>query len=255
MSSPNLFQLLEDRHCGDFYVPECRMGSSGSRLLDGWALLPTWSPLTTIGYEIKNTRSDWIRDQKFMEYRPACHLLVVVAQKGLISKSELPIGVGLLEPAGPRLVMKVKPARQEPDHKALNRLMAYVLMWRVKVDRGRGVSRERRADVWREFAAQRKDFRAIGSQVKGRMRAVLAEALDRATTAERRLNELAAAEAVLSEMGVRLGSWNIRREIIQRLADAGGADITRDLDAAIVALARVRESFRSANNPPTQNVN
>lgn len=239
--SADLHGLLADRHVGHLYIPECKLGSSGTRVLDAWALLPTWSPITTIGYEIKNTRSDWVRDQKFLEYRPVCHLLVVVAQKGIVTKGELPDGIGLLEPAGNRLVMRVKPARMEPDWRAMGLLMTHILMWRVRVDRARGLSREGRIQHWREFVEQKREFSLIGHSVAGRMRVLLRDALDRANVAERKAVRLAEAAAILDTLGVRLDTWDLRQEIERKVAEAGGAGVVRDIDALIHALGAVRE--------------
>ena len=118
MTEAEITRLLEDRHVKDIFVPQCKMGSAGSKTLDGWALLPTWSPLTTIGYEIKVSRSDWTHDQKHEQYRAVCHLFFVVAPKGVVRIGELAAGVGLLEPirSEERRVGKECRSRWSPYH-------------------------------------------------------------------------------------------------------------------------------------------
>lgn len=247
-SASELQRLLADRHVKDTYVPECKMADAGSRILDGWALLPTWSPLTTVGYEIKVSRSDWLQDSKWEEYRQVCHLMFIVAPKGVISASELPQGVGCLEPIGQgtgrRLVMRVKPVRQEPDTKKLVRLMAHVLMWR-KDERGGVRSRERQAEFWREWVEQRKDFYAIGRSVRGRMRTMLKEAIEAKAAAEARANALSEAEAVLRELNIPLHGWQLRRNIERAFtAEAdGGLQEIRSAIASLTALqARIERA-------------
>lgn len=244
MTATEIHRLLADRHKDAVYVPECKMGSAGSRTLDGWALLPTWSPLTAIGYEVKVSRSDWLQDQKFEEYRNVCHLFFVVAPKGIVSKGELPAGVGLLEPIGEgtgrRLVMRHKAVRQEIDPAKALRLMAYVLMWK-RAEGGAGpLSKDRRAAIWRRWVDERQEFRAIASSVRGRMRAMLKEALDAQRVAESRAKQLEDTAAVLEELGIKPGwdRWSTRRNIQAALTDHREETLTA-VRAALSALQRV----------------
>lgn len=238
-SAVSLNRLLEARHAGEVYVSECKMGAAGSRTLDGWALLPTWSPMTTIGYEIKVSRSDWVRDQKYELYREACHLFYVVAPKGIVAKSELPAGVGLLEPVGEgtgaRLLSRVKPTRQTPTPDKLISLMAYALMWRSAPETH---SRDQRAAVWRRWVEQRGSIRSVDHLVKGRMRQTLKDAESARHKAEATEAGLQAAAAVLAELGIAVTSdpWMIRR----RVCEAFGADKSLEVvRAAVSALQRV----------------
>jgi hypothetical protein len=95
MTAAGLLAMLETRHSNDVFVPECKDGPTQTRShlrLDAWVLLKTWSPITTIGYEIKVDRGDWRRDDKLHQYMPLCHLLYVVALKGVVPADELPAG-------------------------------------------------------------------------------------------------------------------------------------------------------------------
>lgn len=230
MTANHLTELLRARHVKDIFVPECKMGAGGSRTLDGWALLPTWSPLTAIGYEIKVSRSDWLQDQKFEEYRSACHLFFVVALRGVVQIGELPPGVGLLEPIGQgtgcRLVMRAKATRGTPDDARLVRLMAHVLMWR-KDQRDYGAqTREQRAAFWKSWVAEREDFHVVGRSVRGRMRQILDEAIQAKQTAESRARRLEDVDAVLTELGIRPGwdRWSTRRSVENSAETGGGPD-------------------------------
>src|SRR5688500_2367282 len=110
--------MLASRHLDAVFVAECKDGPTQTRShlrLDAWVLAKTWSPITTIGYEIKVDRADWRRDDKLHNYMPLCHLLYVVAPKGVVPIEELPQGVGLLEPVGQagRLQARRRAARRE----------------------------------------------------------------------------------------------------------------------------------------------
>src|SRR5690606_20905796 len=128
--------------------------------------------------------------------------------------------------------------RSEPDPSKMNRLMAYVLMWRKEQGDASGWSRERRAARWREWVQERQEFRAIALDVHSRMRQIIAEAEDRARKAEAGFSQLQDAADLLRELGVEPGysRWETRRRIEAVLLDANAIESVR---AARKALERV----------------
>lgn len=221
MTSGELVTLLEQRHAHDLFVPQCKNGATSARrasdgplrTLDAWAMPRTWSPITFIGYEIKVSRSDWLRDQKFADYFPLCHLLSVVAPRGVVELEELPKGVGLLEPigagAGQRLITRRKPARRAIETPV--DLLCYVLMTRVKVRRNsrdwsglnddldNKAGRALRMKAWAEEAEL---FNEVDRLVKARIVKRLRAAEDRMREAERKAEGLQHAADVLRELGI-----------------------------------------------------
>jgi len=138
VTAHDVLAAIRRSHSKDLVVPECKNGPTmtGSHVrMDAWVLLSTWSPLTTVGYEIKVSRADWRRDNKLGQYQGLCHMLWVAAPKGVVPVEELPDGVGLKELCGSgdgaRLVTKRKATRAEIQ--LPTQLMAYVLMSRVTV--------------------------------------------------------------------------------------------------------------------------
>lgn len=247
MTAMDLTRLLRDRHSDACFVAECKMGAQGSRALDAWVLLPTWAPLTAIGYEVKVSRSDWLKDQKFEEYRKVCHLFFVVAPKGVVDRAEVPPGVGLLEPIGKgdgqRLVMRVKPVRQEPDDSSLARLMAYALMWkRVEADPSAIMDRERRMSYWRTWVEQRKDASRLGLSVSSRMRELLRTSAEEQARAQRRADELQWAAEALIALGVTRvwDQWSAKREI-EKALNGHRASVQTAIQHAVLALQRMQE--------------
>lgn len=239
----SLLRLLADRHKGDVFVPECKDGSStsaqhaGRRRMDAWVMLKTWSPVTFIGYEIKETRSDWIRDQKFNDYLQLCHLLYVVAQKGVVEKKELPKGVGLLEPigegTGQRLVTRVKAARRAIETPV--DLLLYVLMSRTRIvaptfnardletQVGRDEAKRLRTKDAEQYAADLDFYHSIDHRIKGRIRTTLEEAIRRTRLAESKAEQLQEVANVLQEIGVTmpqgLGTGYSFRSTVRRQID------------------------------------
>lgn len=136
LTEGDLTELLADRHKGDLFVAGCKNGSTWStrqlRILDAWVLKRTYSPLTTIGYEIKCSRNDFERDQKWVDYLDLCHEFYLVCPAGLIRSVDLPKGIGLIWTTmnGEKLLTKLRSDRREIDLEKLNNLMIYILMSR-----------------------------------------------------------------------------------------------------------------------------
>ncbi len=137
ITSEHIVSLLEKKHWKDVFIPECKNGETwGVRDLlkiDAWVLRRTYSPLTTIGYEIKCTRNDFEQDQKWTSYLDLCHEFYFVCPAGLIRATDLPAQVGIIWASKDRLFTKHKAERQEPDREKLNRLLIYVMMARAKI--------------------------------------------------------------------------------------------------------------------------
>lgn len=138
ITANTLINLLTARHKKDVFVAECKLGSTwatgvGTALrLDAWVMRRSWSPWETIGYEVKVSRQDFQRDQKWVDYLAVCHKFYFVCTRGLIEPADLVPGVGLIwmTDTGNRLVTKVPAQRREPDDAAIIRLLTYVLMSR-----------------------------------------------------------------------------------------------------------------------------
>jgi hypothetical protein len=138
IDSRQILNALAVQHKDDVFIPECKNGQSwGNDLLklDAWVLKRTYSPLTTIGYEIKCSRQDFERDQKWTGYLGFCHYFYFVCPAGLIKAADLPPGVGLVwVSASGTLHTKHKATRMSnPDPTEMNKLLIYALMARSKI--------------------------------------------------------------------------------------------------------------------------
>ena len=252
-SANHLISLLRNRHSGEVFVPECKIGSAGARVMDAFALAPTWSPVTAIGYETKVSRSDWTSDQKIHEYLPCCHLFYVVAPKGLVHKTELPDGVGLLEPigqgAGERLIMRVKAVRREVDPMKFARVLTYALLWRVpSIDGTHPITHfAHRQNMWREFVEGRAEARAIGRSVGPRMREALQKADERVSAAEQRAKNLEEAAAALAALGIAdaAGVWSIRNDVQRRVNQLRSDGVVESLSRASASINAALLAFET----------
>lgn len=214
----NVLDALRYRHAKDVFVDECKMGSSwnGSRRLDGWALLKTWSPLTIVGYEIKTSRSDFLQDRKWVEYLPVCHEMYFVCPAKLIAPEELPADVGLLwTTQGTRLQNKRKAVRREPDPAALNMLMAYVLMSRTRIVENMWAARDQESNeaFWRRWLTEKNERHVIGRDVSKRLTQIVNDLRARTQRAESERDRLEHVQERLVELGLdkSAGSYALRR--------------------------------------------
>lgn len=138
INADKIGRLLAEKHSKDVFVPECKNGETwGARdllRLDAWVLLRTYSPLTTIGYEVKVSRSDFENDQKWTGYLDLCHQFYFVCPAGMIRATDLPSAIGLIWVSRTGVLhTKRKAERRMPDVKKLNDLMVYVLMARTQI--------------------------------------------------------------------------------------------------------------------------
>lgn len=105
------------------------------RILDGFAIAAQYAKTVTYGYEIKVSRSDFLRDKKWQEYLPVCSKFYFVCPEGIIKKADLPEGIGLLYATG-QCIELVKGARKrEVDESALTEILKYLVFYRCLSER------------------------------------------------------------------------------------------------------------------------
>jgi len=235
-----LSELLRAKHSEDVFVPRCKNGpttTGGSRLriLDAWAMNRSWSRMTWYGYEIKVSRSDFLRDEKWTDYLALCNVLYFVAPPNVIDPRELPANVGLLvcSTNAKRLYTKKKAVRREIDPPV--DLFLYLLMCRTVISDGDldpEYGRAHRIAYWQRVLEQKKKARDIDYSLKGKISERIAELRQRTDAAEARAHTLEYVERRIVELGFDpeqpLSDWRISQKL-QELRD----DIPHDLTFTI----------------------
>lgn len=269
IAAPEILELLRQRHAEDVFIPECKTGPSQGvdhSRFDAWVMKKSWANAATIGYEIKVTRSDFLRDDKWPNYLPFCNSLYFVAPRTAILPSEMPEGVGLLTVGenGGRLMTARKAAYRQIAEPAA--LLRYVLMCRATIveDRTNGgfkfPDRAERTERWRQWLDEKKSAREVGYLVakalKKRIEGELQESAYRANDAERkcedmagRLGMLADVERWIQESGL---AWQLRgvtsaerfREIFEAKTGQSAAALARELSETAGRLARLAERLK-----------
>ena len=141
VTSTDIKLALAEKHRKDFFLTEVKSGSTwltsvgDMKILDGLAIRKSWTSPCFTGYEIKISRSDFLRDAKFYTYEELCNCLYIVCPKGMIERTELPESVGLMyyDPEKKTITTKKKAIYRKiqysPD------LLLYIIYSRLDSDR------------------------------------------------------------------------------------------------------------------------
>lgn len=149
-----LFAWHKDR--GELFFAHVKTGASWThqgiplRILDGLAVKISWTQPVFQGYEIKISRSDFLRDKKYTDYLPYCTGFAFVCPDKMIAKDELPEHIGLVYYREDGSLRTAKKADQTlPNLEMLNSLLRYLVYYRT------GSNSQKIAAAARQIALER----------------------------------------------------------------------------------------------------
>lgn len=224
MKAQAIKDLLAAKHAKDVFFEEVNLGSAHAdcQRLDAWAMPRSWLHWTTHGYEVKVSRADFLRDNKWHAYRKHVEHMWFVCPHGLIQPTELPDGVGLLwaSKTGTRLYTKRKAAKGEADAQDA---LIYLLMSRTRPTNGLHDPYVESADYWRRWLEIKRENRDLGRVASAAIRE-RAHSIERENTRLRAENEkLQAVKRELDALGVDgwdpVGSLRRMRERGEQIVD------------------------------------
>lgn len=88
---------------------------TGPRRIDALAIKPSWTHPCITAWEVKVSRSDFLRDHKWPDYLEQCHRLYFACPRGLIDAEELEdprVGLVWTTPSGHASVRRAAPYRR-----------------------------------------------------------------------------------------------------------------------------------------------
>ena len=238
--------MLEARHSNDVFVSECKDGptqTAGARhvRLDAWVMPRSWAHPATTGYEIKTTRADFLRDEKWEKYLSLCHKFYFVAPHGIIDPAELPKEVGLLVCSrnGTKLFQKKRAVAR--DVTIPEELFRYVLMCRTQVLRP-GRWNGSRTEDWRGYLHGRDDRKLLGQAASRKIATIVSDQVTAVAKENHRLKEenefLAEAKKVLDAMGIySFSAWRVREAVEERLRRDVSASTSKLYSRAVEGLS------------------
>lgn len=182
MNSKDIKNLLFIKYKDDhLFIPECKSGKSdrGVKILDGIAIRKSYSNFNILGFEIKVSRSDFIKDNKMYSYLDYCNQLYLVCPTGLISVDEVPENIGLMYVSkGNKIFTKKKAKRREIDFP--EDMFKYILFSRVKPV-GSFDSRltgEDNINYWKKWLTVKDESNLIGRSVSKKLREIVKKEIE-----------------------------------------------------------------------------
>lgn len=250
ITANTIINLLLKRHADDIAVPECKNGPTWSaigavRKFDLWVLRRSYSKPMTWIYEVKVSRQDFLRDDKWQQYLLYCTDFYFVAPAGIISPDEVPEQAGLLLTSknGTRLYCKKKAPHR--DIEIPLSVYIYILMSRTKIVNG--YDRESKIDkatYWRLWLAEKKEKQELGYNVSKRIRQLYDENVTLAKARQARLDlkieKLEKTKQILKEIGFdeKDLSWKIETRLKKRIAEINvgfpEGDVIKHLESAVL---------------------
>lgn len=242
--------LLRQRHAGDVFVEECKDGPtqvSGVRhvRLDAWAMPKSWSKPDTHGYELKVSRKDFLRDEKWRDYLRLCHRFWFVCPRGMIQPEELPQDVGLLWASSNMARLVAKRTAVPRDVQIPETLWRYILMCRAKIQReAHGDSSP--LDYWRQWLKERGERKDLGYRVRSRIREIVDAVNAENESLRKRMEGYDLAIERLKDAGFDvshpISTWELRRRI-DELRGAVPTGLVSDVETAIARLSSLRSEL------------
>jgi hypothetical protein len=256
VNAETIRKLIRTRHSKDLIVEECLMGPMASARYDAWVMRKSWSPKCTIGYEIKVSRSDFLRDDKWTQYLAGCNEFYFAVAPGIVSIEEVPAQCGLLVASknGARLYTKKKAPRREPEPGPLHDVMTHVLMSRAEIlspkERARfgegrnSKDKAERVAYWRRWTAEKKEAWQVGLDVSSRIVRTARGAEERAAEIEGRLKKWGDFADKLRAHGIDpdASRWELSRAA-DRIANVVDARKLSDIRRASETLSEIADEL------------
>lgn len=173
VTSSEIKKALAQKHHRDFFMAEVKSGSTWNSpvgslmILDGLAIAKSWTNPCFTGYEIKVSRSDFLRDAKFYTYEILVNCLYIVCPKGMINRQEVPESVGLMyyDPEKKTITTKKKAIYRKIEYSA--DMLLYIIYCRLDSDRY--PFHESREAYFKEWVKNKIDNKELGRVVRSKM--------------------------------------------------------------------------------------
>lgn len=201
VTSWEIKRALAESHEKDFFLTEVKNGSTyfppaqGLLRFDGFAMTRSYRKPCIKIYEVKVSRSDFLRDNKWNLYKQYCNELYFVTPKGLIDKLELPDDVGLIyynRDGSRKLVTKRKALWREIEEP----VDVYKYLIYSRLDQDRIPFFNDRKEYAEAYLQDKKNKRYIGIKLGSKMAKELQEARERLEMLENREHHLTVFDAI-----------------------------------------------------------
>lgn len=248
---------LQKKHHEDFFLTEVKNGPTQTvkhhLKLDALAIKRSWANPAIIGYEVKVSRSDFQRDEKWPAYLAYCNQFCFVCPKGLIQPEELPPEVGLI-------YFNPETGALSTKRKAMHRLIdepidmyKYIIMSRLDSDRYPFFSSAREfVEAFLQDKDERKQMgRHFSIAVTGTIRKLEDEILTLKRKSERDADDVEQYQKLrqlLYKHGIRIDRWSQwEQELEAALSTAVSPNVARTVRRLADTAAELQRMFESQN--------
>lgn len=250
VTSTEIKVALAKKHYKDFFLTECKDGptwaSSDMRILDGLAIRKSWASPCFTGYEVKVSRSDFLRDAKFYTYESIVNCLYIVCPKGMIERTELPESVGLIyyNPETKALTTKKKAIWRKIEYSA--DMLMYIIYSRLDSDRIPFYSNKQQ--YFKDWMANKAEMRSFGHAVGSKMAKRISELesdLSRVQNSKKRLDEYDRIVSIAIANGIRIFPSlpdNLEKALSKTAPLDDLAYVRKSLERAVESLKRLEEN-------------
>lgn len=256
MSADKILTLLLRKHSDDLCVPECKTGATWYnpkfQKLDLWVMKKSWTKPWITGYEIKNTRSDFLKDNKWSGYLEYCTDFYLVAPPGVIQPEELPADAGLLVTSKNMTMVYTKRKAVHRNIEIPDSIFRYILMWRVQITNTRQAGQSMQ-DYWKAWLAEKDKKKELGWNVSKKIRELVTENITKVEgknhQLERENERLAEIKNLVKELGITetyFSTYQVKDKLrakVKELETGIPDGLSLYLDDAIKNLTLIREKL------------
>ncbi|HYG60717.1 MAG TPA: MmcB family DNA repair protein [Symbiobacteriaceae bacterium] len=246
-------QVLQKKHAQETFFTEVKTGptiaasSSDLQKIDALAIKPSWSNPCFTAYEVKVSRNDFMRDDKWANYRNYCHRFYFACPSGLIKPEELPEDVGLVWVNADGGYSVRRAALFRPIEIPWEMLYYLVIS---RMDHERHPFFSSRREYFEAFVADRADRAALKYRVSTKWAGLLKELQEKVSAAEhtaKKAEKGLKALEVLREFNVYTGYGDDFNdfELRQRLTTGAGKRAVAAVQRAAVHLQEAMKQLQA----------
>jgi hypothetical protein len=244
---------------GDQFFAEVKNGptqmvAKGELLIiDGLAIAKSWTKPMFTGYEIKVSRSDFLRDAKWHLYAEYCHRLVLACPKGMIQANELPDFAGLVwyNPDTKTLTTKKRPVTRYID---INQnMLYYIIMSKLEPDRHPYFkSRTEQWQAWLDGKLENRDLgyktgAKVAQTIEDQQRELGRLRIDQthAASVRKQLDEVT---TIMRDAGIDTLFWQRALEVLRQRLSGGSNELPHNISARMRELLVGMDKLKEAIN-------
>jgi hypothetical protein len=219
ITSSDIIQALASKHSKDIFIPECSLTFGGGLRLDALVIKRSTSNSYVIGYEIKISRNDFIRDQKWPSYLSYCNEFYFVCPKNIISVDETPDDAGLYHTSGVGNKLYIKKKAKYRNIQIPEELWRSIIFNRTTI-RAEYAKPNSQLEFWKNWLETKDEEKEIGYKVSQKLREIVKERIEKVESENRQLKskieDYESIKSLIQKMGHDPDSfqnWKVKQHI------------------------------------------